>query len=245
VDAWERLFNLGDGEERAETAMGRVYNYSSFHPRLYYALTGGFRTGGELRAHDDAGARRRQRHFHPYFYYVDSHPECFQAIVPDLRRKYWKDKPRPQKPELSVALHMRRGDVTARNSLRYTSVKSVLRTAEAVKSVLSRSGTAYSMRLYSQGPAEPFAPLRDAGVELCLDIDALWTMQQLVAADMLIMSKSSFSYVAALISEGIKIYEPFWHPPLDDWLPRNFRGDFDRREFGYQLDRLLRQRQTI
>jgi hypothetical protein len=32
------------------------------------------------------------------------------------------------------------------------------------------------------------------------------------------MAKSSFSYVAALLSEGVRLYEPFWHRPSDDWV---------------------------
>lgn len=235
VDAWEKLFNLGDGEERAETLKGRVYNYSSFHPRLYYAMTGGFRSADESRSRTRKGVGRPERHFHPYFYYADSHPESFQAIIPELRRKYWTGKKRSGNGDLMVALHMRRGDVTARNTMRYTPIESVHRTAEAVKSVLTDAGISYSMRLYSQGPADGFAALRDVGVDLCLDVDAVWTMQQLITADVLVMSKSSFSYVAALISDGIKLYEPFWHPPLRSWLPRNSHGRFDRREFERQL----------
>ncbi len=33
------------------------------------------------------------------------------------------------------------------------------------------------------------------------------------------MSKSSFSYLAALFNqEGKSLYVPFWHPPMADWL---------------------------
>ena len=92
--------------------------------------------------------------------------------------------------------------------------------------------------VYSQGEAGEFAGLKDLGADLFLDVDAVWTMQQLIEADILIMSKSSFSYVAALISDGIKLYEPFWHAPLPDWIQLKPDGRFDGAEFESQLDRL-------
>jgi len=239
VAAWEQFFNFGDGEERHESGTGRVYNYSAFHPRLFYALTGGFHPAGRLRRTAVPGPVGTERYFHPYFYYVDSHPETFRTIIPDLRRKFWKGRTRPDNDPLAVALHIRRGDVTTRHARRYTPIESVHRTIKDMQTVLEASGIAYSVRLYSQGQAGDFALLRDTGVELCLDVDALWTMQQLISADVLVMSKSSFSYVAALISDGIKLYEPFWHAPMDDWLPRNSHGRFDRRKFERQLQRCV------
>ena len=40
----------------------------------------------------------------------------------------------------------------------------------------------------------------------------------MVAADILVTSPSSLSYVAALISDGEIWYKPFWHPPLKHWI---------------------------
>lgn len=49
--------------------------------------------------------------------------------------------------------------------------------------------------------------------------DPIKTLEALSTADLLIMSKSSFSYLAALFNkEGKILYAPFWHPPMSDWL---------------------------
>ena len=49
--------------------------------------------------------------------------------------------------------------------------------------------------------------------------DPIETLEALATADFLIMSKSSFSYLAALFNqEGKSLYAPFWHPPMSDWL---------------------------
>ena len=49
--------------------------------------------------------------------------------------------------------------------------------------------------------------------------DPIETLEALATADFLIMSKSSFSYLAALFNqEGRSLYAPFWHPPMSEWL---------------------------
>jgi len=49
--------------------------------------------------------------------------------------------------------------------------------------------------------------------------DPIETLEALATADFLIMSKSSFSYLAALFNrDGKSLYAPFWHPPMSDWL---------------------------
>ena len=86
-------------------------------------------------------------------------------------------------------------------------------------------------------------------VESFLDIDAFCAMRELIEADVLIMSKSSFCYYAALISKGIKIFEPEnligndllpswkWRSvsPTDNWIPCAADGSFDHPAFERQL----------
>ena len=53
--------------------------------------------------------------------------------------------------------------------------------------------------------------------------DPLESLAILIKADTLIMSRSSFSYVAGLLSKSHRIYYPpnFWHPKLNSWLEFN------------------------
>ena len=103
--------------------------------------------------------------------------------------------------------------------------------------------------VYSQGKSADFEDLSQAGVELFLDADALWTMQKLIEADILIMAKGCFSYYAGLISDGIRIFEPVtlsgddflpswkWRsvPPAESWIPCRSDGSFDGVAFERQL----------
>jgi hypothetical protein len=100
-----------------------------------------------------------------------------------------------------------------------------------------------------------FAELTLPGMEFFLDVDAVWTMQELIEADILIGAKSSFSYCAALISDGVKILEhvpgyflPGWEWrffPADDWLPCLADGSFNGPTFDRQLLRLMQAKAAI
>jgi len=50
-----------------------------------------------------------------------------------------------------------------------------------------------------------------------IDTDMCDTFLDMVRADALVTSASSFSYTAALLSEGEIFYRPFWHRPLATW----------------------------
>jgi len=239
VEAWENLFNLGQNEERCDARNPREINYSTFHPRLYHAVCNALLKIGRARSRSKDKHAKKEFIFHPFFYFSDSHPESYVSLIPDLRKKYYRDRSPAKNRLMTVAVHMRRGDVTREHRWRFTPVDKVCETIRLVKSLLETHQQDHRISLYSQGEAGEFEQLKQFGAELFLDADAIWTMQQLIEADILIMSKSSFSYVAALISDGILVYEPFWHSPLSQWISLNRRGKFNTRTFSNQLERLI------
>lgn len=195
----------------------------------------------------------------------------FRALIPEFRRKYYLNKAPRTTDEITVAVHIRRGDVTAHAIPHmYTSTDKVLRVTSEVKSILDSRGSPFSMRIYSQGNIEDFSELSPLGAEFFLDADAVWTMQELIEADVLIVAKGNFSYYAGVISDGIKIYEPHILGPADeirqlpnvgtpavplawswsifselnDWLPCLQDGSFDHACFERQLDLLLQEKAT-
>jgi hypothetical protein len=96
-----------------------------------------------------------------------------------------------------------------------------------VRSVLAQNGMPSRVRLFSQGDEKDFAAFRDMGCELCVDMSALATFRELVEADVLIMSKSSFSYVAAILNDGVKVYDRYAQSPMSAWLERDRDGLVD------------------
>tara|TARA_B100001175_G_scaffold312698_1_gene319123 strand:- start:2210 stop:2968 length:759 start_codon:yes stop_codon:yes gene_type:complete len=66
--------------------------------------------------------------------------------------------------------------------------------------------------IYSEGNINNFKEYINNDVILHINENIVDTFTGMVFADILIMSRSSFSYAAALISNGIIYYNPFWHP---------------------------------
>jgi hypothetical protein len=244
--AWESLFNLGVGEEPCNGRRRGVVDVGC------YALSN---------LNLCFGLRGREKEL------LDG----FRALIPEFRRKYYLNKSPRTTDEITVAVHIRRGDVTAHAIPQmYTSTDRVLRITSEVKSILDSRGTPFTMRIYSQGNIEDFSELSPLGAEFFLDADAVWTMQELIEADVLIVAKGNFSYYAGVISDGIKIYEPHILDPadeirqlpnvgtpavplawswtifseLDDWLPCEPDGSFDRVSFERQLDLLSREKEA-
>jgi len=67
--------------------------------------------------------------------------------------------------------------------------------------------------IYSQGNMEQFECYKADDTVFHLNEDLSRTFIEFVAADILVTSFSSFSYIAAYLNEGIVYYHDFWHPP--------------------------------
>ena len=72
--------------------------------------------------------------------------------------------------------------------------------------------------IYSIGNPDDFKKLENPDVVFHINENISKTFIGMVAADALIMSRSSLSYVAAFLSDGDKYYAPFWHPPAKHWF---------------------------
>jgi hypothetical protein len=223
VAAWETLFNFGTGEIDCDADRHDVVNFCyNFHNLgLYLGWPG---------QEDD--------------------PAHFRTVIPEFRRKYYLNKSPRMTDEITVAVHIRRGDALPNDPDYFTANQTILRTITSVKSMLDAHMIKYSIRIYSQGIPADFADLCLPGVELFLDVDAVWTMGELIEADVLIMAKGCFSYCAGLISDGIKICETMvtsswrWPPlhPMDNWLTSFADGSFDSAAFEGQLSLLLQSK---
>ncbi len=221
--AWETIFNLGAGEAVCDNDRHEAVNFSYNFTEL--DLCFGWRCRG------------------------DGLADRFKAMIPEFRRKYYLNKSVRTTDEVTVAVHIRRGDVSADDPDYFTSNETILRTVTAVKSILDTQKVNYRIRVFSQGDSADFEDFSQGGFELFLDADAMWTMQELIEADILIIAKGCFSYYAALISDGIKIFKPEalsgddflpswkWRSlsPMESWVPCRADGSFDSAAFERQL----------
>ncbi|MES2122075.1 MAG: hypothetical protein V4492_04770 [Chlamydiota bacterium] len=101
-----------------------------------------------------------------------------------------------------------------------------LNTIETLRTQLRSESPLF--HICSQGDENDFRD-KYRGDDLVFHINASTedTFTAMVLADALVMSGSSFSYTAALLSEGIVYYLPFWHPPMPHWKIINQNASSD------------------
>ncbi len=68
-----------------------------------------------------------------------------------------------------------------------------------------------------------------------LDADPLWSLQQIIEADVLVTSKSCYSYVGGILAEAIVLHERSRFPAMPGWITRDPQGAFDTEEFAGRL----------
>ena len=142
--------------------------------------------------------------------------------------------------DFNIAIHIRRGDIVAMkqtgdsnwqerwlNNDYYVAV---------LKQVLGLLTISRNIRVYlfSQGVRGDFPEFEQFNnIHFCLDTNAYDSFLHLVCADLLISSKSSFSYKPALLSKGIKLCPAnFWHayPASPDFVLVDDNADFDKKK---------------
>ena len=79
------------------------------------------------------------------------------------------------------------------------------------------------LHVFSEGKQEDFSDIVEKfpKIQLHLNVNIQKTFHLLVKSDLLIMSKSSFCYCAALLNENKvngTIIKNWWHKPFRKWL---------------------------
>jgi hypothetical protein len=125
----------------------------------------------------------------------------------------------PEKPHRrSITVHMRRGDITpcrprTRGYPRYLPNQHFLRLIDRYNPQNDSEVFVYS----ESASFEPFDEFHKRGYHVILDgsIGQVW--KSFLVSDVVILSRSSFSFVPALMTRGIVVFTPFWHKPLPGW----------------------------
>jgi hypothetical protein len=224
IDAWEKLFNFDKGERRIADGDYRVVDYADYLLKKTQI--------------DDKVILR----FQQCYWLHRRYPDSFKAVARSLQDKFGFQPNRPDASRVVAAVHIRRGDVGAKkNARRFTPNTKIVESIRCLEQIARNLQHSFSIEIHSQGHPSEFAEFADMGCHLHIDTDAVWTMRKLIEADMLIMSKSSFSYVAALVNRGVKIYEPTFNPPMSDWIVKRRDGSFDQRRAELRLGDYLAQ----
>lgn len=171
----------------------------------------------------------------------DQYYKAQYGVIDELKKKFYtapsraKDKLIYSKNNFNIAIHVRRGDIMADPTnpnllMRYLSndyFEKVLK--QVVENISSKKPI--HIYFFSQGKAEDYPEFAQyPNLHWCLDMNAQDSFLHFVYADLLITSKSSFSYKPALLNNGIKVCpKNFWHgyPDSKDWILCENDGTFD------------------
>lgn len=154
------------------------------------------------------------------------------GVMEDLKRKFYSAPARKNdhliysKDNFNIAIHVRRGDIMADPNnpnlvMRYLSNDYF---EKVLKQVVDNIQTQKAVHIYffSQGKPEDYPEFAAyQNLHWCLDMNAQDSFLHFVYADLLITSKSSFSYKPALLNNGIKVCpKNFWHgyPDNKNWI---------------------------
>jgi hypothetical protein len=158
-----------------------------------------------------------------------------------LRMKYWNARAKNpinsdfKKDGLNIACHVRRGDIVTTKSedvnlqKRWIDNSYFIKIVNTIERLLSEHKI--YIHVFSQGARENFRDFEKLNnVVYHLDEAQYKTFHSMVVADILLLSPSSFSYKAGMISSGIKIARyPWWHeiPDNSEWIRSDENGNFN------------------
>ena len=242
---WEHFLGFGDGETKVSQLLDQGYK------RVRLPLFDEFNAREvELQRQIIASYGRNRVVF------VAEQDQFYRdqfGVMDDLKRKFHGAPARQAdhliySPEqFNIAVHVRRGDIAgaaakknANLQMRWQDAGYFVRVLTAIGGNLQTSKPVV-IHLFSQGTPDEFQEFKQfRNLRLCLDMSAQESFLHMVRADLLITSKSGFSYKPALLSNGIKICpRTFWHgyPQSPDWILAEEDGTLPLSQFRQQFNR--------
>ena len=141
-----------------------------------------------------------------------------------IRKIFWENKEKDvfKNNRVNVAIHIRRLN-THDLTLPYVEDCRVNTPNDYYLNVIQRirnvnKGKNLLFHIYSQGEVENFDCFKSDDTVFHINTDLCESFISMVAADILVTSFSSLSYVAAFLNTGIVYYHSFWHPPKETWI---------------------------
>lgn len=160
-----------------------------------------------------------------------------------LKEKFFSSKKRSKDKliysikDFNIAVHIRAGDIMNNEKLinkRFLDINYFIKTINESLSII-KTPKKKKIHIFSESKLDSFSKLTNfKNIKFCHNLNQYKTFLHFVYADLLITSKSSFSYKAALISKGIKVSpKNFWHGyPYNDkkWILTNANGRFKKNK---------------
>jgi hypothetical protein len=87
-----------------------------------------------------------------------------------------------------------------------------------IEEIYKKNNDIKKIKIHSQGDVSNFSKFSKYDIDFKLNSPIEESFADLVFSDILVLSKSSFSYSAGLLCNGEVYYLPFWHKPKKTWI---------------------------
>jgi hypothetical protein len=159
----------------------------------------------------------------------EQNDQYYQLMIPPVQKSLSiKDLSLYSGQSLKIAIHLRRGDVSSeQHPERY--ISDVIYD-QLIQQLVDRyrhlSKQAISVYIFTDADSlcdfQKWSTFPHLVILNHTQCDSLTTLNYLIHSDILIIAKSSFSYLAGLFHKGQQVYYfPFWHRPRPSWKPIN------------------------
>jgi hypothetical protein len=195
---------------------------------------------------------------------------AYKNVLEKLQKRYQKttkpDLKFYNKNILQIAVHIRRGDVANGNKIitkkRFMENQYFYKIMFQMENLLLEKKVPYQFHIFSEGTlSKDFEELHwitksnftaqlsngkkfKKPIQVHLNGDPMESLHHLVSANVIVMAKSCYSYIAGMLNpESIKIYTKFWFKPVfDDWIIANENSTFDTELFIVKIFDLLKKK---
>lgn len=138
-------------------------------------------------------------------------------VLDKLRNIFHKDKVNIFDTSFyNIAVHIRRPNIHDNRIDGTDTTDSHFLNAIAKLSEIYREKN-IKFHIYSQGNIDDFSLYKNDTTKLHINENIIDTFTGLTQADVLVTSRSSFSYIAGFLNRNTIYYTPFWHRPLSNW----------------------------
>jgi hypothetical protein len=242
-EKWESVLGFGESEANAEQLIKK-----QGYKKVLLPLFDEHKSNEIVRIKDIIGSYQNKK-----VVFIAEQDQAYQeqfGVIDSIQTKFRQAKQRKEdkliyiKDTFNIAIHVRRGDIEIGQQNQNPNLLMRWQNNSYFRNVLTRviknlkTDKPVAIYLFSQGKRNDFAEFEKfENIHFCLDMNAQESFIHMAFADLLITSKSSFSYKPALLNTGIKICpSDFWHgyPKKADWILADDNGDFEIN----QLNRL-------
>ena len=186
---------------------------------------------------------------------IDKNPEIMLQPIPLA----WTIRPTLLARPVNVAIHIRKGDLFVLASERMLPNSYYVKCMRALHTLFTQAGIPYEFHLHTEVITKPTLITADhhgicdktikstvlkpednhledfdefVGCKFHINEYPIDTLKALVLSDVLLASRSSFSYIAGFLkNKGVILFHPFWHCLLPDWIPcQDAKDIFDAKD---------------